>query len=42
MKVYQKPVVEIEAIVSEAVADVETLVSFEKVGIWGDLFGAKD
>jgi hypothetical protein len=42
MKTYQKPVVEIESIISEAVADVETIVSFKDVDIWGGLFGTQD
>ena len=42
MKAYQKPAVEIEAIVSEAVADVETSVSFKDVDIWGGLFGSQN
>ena len=42
MKAYQKPMVEIESLISEAVADVETIVSFKDVDIWGGLFGTQD
>jgi len=43
MKSYQKPAVEIEVIYAEsAVADVETIVSFKDVDIWGGLFGTQD
>jgi hypothetical protein len=42
MKAYQKPMVEIESLISEAVADVETIVSFKDVDIWGGLFGSQN
>ncbi len=42
MKAYQKPMVEIESLISEAVADVETIVSFKDVDIWGGLFGPQN
>lgn len=43
MKIYEKPMVEIEAVFADtAVADVETIVSFKDVDIWGGLFGTQD
>ena len=45
MKAYQKPAVEIESLISEAVADVvETVVSFPEIAkdVWGGLFGTQD